>query len=504
MRNRVIILLAIFCGMLSVTAFAQDIKAGLAPKREFRGVWIQAVNGQFAGVPTDTVKQRLVNQLDVLQQAGINAVIFQVRPEGDALYDSHLEPWSRFLTGEQGRAPQPWWDPMQFMLDECHRRGMEFHAWINPYRVKTSAATKLVPGHVYEQHPEWFVSYGNGLYFDPALPESRTYICRIVEDIVKRYDVDAIHMDDYFYPYPIPGKEFPDDASFARYGGNFRDKAEWRRHNVNLLIKKLHETIRSVKPWVRFGISPFGIYRNQSSDPLGSDTNGLENYDDLYADVLLWAREGWVDYLIPQIYWHIGHPAADYAKLVDWWAKHSENRPLFIGQSVMNTVEHADPQNPRVHQLPRKMELQRAYQTIGGSCQWYAGVLVENVGNYGELLRRVYHKYPALPPAFDFMDDEAPKKVRKLKTVWTEDGYFLFWTAPKYKDEMNRAVRYVVYRFDRKEKVDIEDPSYIVAITDNTFYKLPYEDGKTRYRYVVTALDRLHNESKSVKEKVKL
>lgn len=474
------------------------------PKREFRAAWIQAVNGQFQGVPTEKLKQTLINQLNSLQGAGINAIIFQVRPEADALYASRLEPWSRFLTGVQGQAPSPYWDPMEFMIDECHKRGMEFHAWINPYRARTSSRTQFAPGHLYNIHPEWFLPYGDQLFFDPALPESRRHICMVVSDIVSRYDVDGIHMDDYFYPYPKPGLEFPDDQSFARYGKGFDNRGDWRRSNVNLLIKQLHEKIREIKPWVKFGVSPFGIYRNESSDPLGSKTKGLQNYDDLYADVLLWAREGWIDYNIPQIYWHIGHPVADYETLVRWWATHTENRPLFIGHSVMNTVQNADPKNPAMNQLPRKMALQRAYQTIGGSCQWPASAVVENAGKYRDALVAEYHKYPALPPVFDFMDDKAPEKVRKLKPVWTADGYLLFWTAPKYKTEMDRAVQYVVYRFAAGEKVDIDDPSHIVAITRNNHYRLPYEDGKTKYRYVVTALDRLHNESKSVGKKIKL
>lgn len=502
---RVKSLLCVFFLLLMAGGVIAQVQTGSAyPKREFRGAWIQSVNGQFRGMPTEKLKQNLVGQLNSLQKAGINAIIFQVRPEADALYASRLEPWSRFLTGVQGKAPEPYWDPMQFMIDECHKRGMEFHAWINPYRTKTTLKSELAPSHVYNIHPEWFVTYGDQLYFDPALPESRRHICMVVSDIVSRYDVDAIHMDDYFYPYPIKGKDFPDDASFARFGGGFSNKADWRRSNVNVLIKKLHETIREIKPWVKFGVSPFGIYRNESSDPLGSKTKGLQNYDDLYADVLLWAREGWIDYNIPQIYWHIGHPVADYETLVKWWARNTENRPLFIGQSVMNTVQNADPKNPSINQLPRKMALQRAYQSIGGSCQWPASAVVENAGKYRDALIAEYHKYPALPPVFDFMDNEAPAKVRKMKPVWTEDGYILFWTAPKYKEEMNRAVQYVVYRFDAKEKVNIDDPSHIVAITRDNFYKLPYENGKTKYRYVVTALDRLHNESKSAGKKVKL
>ena len=499
--RKLILLLALF---LATGVGAQIQQQSPYPKREFRGAWIQAVNGQFRGIPTEKLKQTLIDQLNSLQGAGINAIIFQVRPEADALYASQLEPWSRFLTGVLGQAPSPYWDPMQFMIDECHKRGMEFHAWINPYRVKTSLKSELSANHLYNIHPEWFVTYNNQLFFDPALPESRRHICMVVADIVSRYDVDAIHMDDYFYPYPAKGMDFPDDASFARYGGGFTNRADWRRSNVNILIQKIHETIRGLKPWVKFGISPFGIYRNEKNDPLGSKTNGLQNYDDLYADVLLWARNGWVDYNIPQIYWQIGHPAADYETLVKWWAKNTENRPLFIGQSVMNTIQNADPKNPSMNQLPRKMALERAYQTIGGSCQWPASAVVENAGKYRDALVQEYHKYPALVPVFDFMDDKAPGKVRKVKKVWTEDGYMLFWTAPKAKDEMDRAVQYVVYRFDDKEKVNIDDASHIVAVTRNNFYKLPYKDGKNKYRYVVTALDRLHNESKSVSKKVKL
>ena len=499
--RKLILLLALF---LATGVGAQIQQQSPYPKREFRGAWIQAVNGQFRGIPTEKLKQTLIDQLNSLQGAGINAIIFQVRPEADALYASQLEPWSRFLTGVQGQAPSPYWDPMQFMIDECHKRGMEFHAWINPYRVKTSLKSELSPNHLYNIHPEWFVTYNNQLFFDPALPESRRHICMMVADIVSRYDVDAIHMDDYFYPYPAKGMDFPDDASFARYGGGFTNRADWRRSNVNILIQKIHETIRGLKPWVKFGISPFGIYRNEKNDPLGSKTNGLQNYDDLYADVLLWARNGWVDYNIPQIYWQIGHPAADYETLVKWWAKNTENRPLFIGQSVMNTIQNADPKNPSMNQLPRKMALERAYQTIGGSCQWPASAVVENAGKYRDALVQEYHKYPALVPVFDFMDDKAPGKVRKVKKVWTEDGYMLFWTPPKAKDEMDRAVQYVGYRFGDKEKVNIDDASHIVAVTRNNFYKLPYKDGKNKYRYVVTALDRLHNESKSVSKKVKL
>jgi hypothetical protein len=255
---------------------------------------------------------------------------------------------------------------------------------------------------------------------------------------------------------------------------------------------------------VKFGVSPFGIYRNKKNDPNGSETNGLQNYDDLYADVLMWVNNGWVDYNIPQVYWEIGNKAADYDTLVRWWAKHASARPLFIGQDVHRTVKHSDPNNKLQHQLPAKMKLQRSLPTVQGSCQWYAAAVVENPGNYGTLLEEQYHRYPALIPTSPFMDNKAPEKVKKLKMSWTFQGPVLMWKEPKAKSEMDKAVQYVVYRFDKGEKMNLEDPSKIVAITRENFILLPYEDGKVKYQYVVTALDRLHNESKGVKKTVKL
>ena len=474
------------------------------PKREFRGAWIQAVNGQFQGMSPQVMQRTLTTQLDKLQQAGINAVIFQVRPEADALYVSDLEPWSRFLTGVQGKAPSPLWDPLQFMIDECHKRGMELHAWINPYRAKTKGTTQLAANHPYNRHPERFFKYDGLILFDPGYPENIRYICEVVEDIVKRYDVDGLHIDDYFYPYPVAGLPIPDDVSFAEYGRGYSDRNDWRRDNVSRLVKALCETIHQCKPWVKFGVSPFGIYRNKKSASNGSNTNGLQNYDDLYADVLYWVDKGWIDYNVPQIYWEIGNAAADYSTLVRWWAIHAQKRPLFIGQDVLRTVKYADPKNPSVHQQARKMEEQRTYTTVHGSCQWYAATVMDNPGNYWTMLQNNYHRYPALQPLFPFLDSKAPSKVRKLKPVWTADGYILFWTAPKASREMDKAVQYVVYRFDKGEKVNIGDASKIVTITRDTYYKLPYEDGKTKYTYVVTALDRLQNESAVVKKKVKL
>lgn len=473
-------------------------------KREFRGAWIQAVNGQFIGMSTVELQQTLLTQIEALQQAGINAIIFQIRPEADALYMSYYEPWSRYLTGQQGLAPDPYWDPLQFMIDECHRRGMELHAWINPYRAKTKGTKELGLKHPYKSNPERFVHYDDMLIFNPALKENRDYICTIVADIVKRYDIDGLHIDDYFYPYPIPGLEFDDEESFRTNSRGFTDKGDWRRDNVNLLIEQLHHTIRSVKPWVKFGISPFGIYRNKKNSDEGSATNGLQNYDDLYADILLWIEKGWVDYTIPQLYWEIGHKAADYETLIDWWANHASGRPLFIGQDVMRTIKAIDSTQPQRHQQARKMQLQRSYESIGGSCQWPASAVAENAGGYATALSKDYHQWLALQPEFSFIDNKAPKRVRRLDIIWTDEGPVLCWTAPQYKEEMDRPIKYVVYRFIKGEKIDLEDATKIAGFTQSTFFPLIYQGGEVEYTYVVTTLDRLHNESKARKQKIRL
>lgn len=490
-------LLCIVLFIIAATAMAQN------PKREFRGAWIQCVNGQFQGMGREKMQQTLSYQLDELQKSGINAIFFQVRAEGDALYPSQLEPWSRYLTGQQGLPPNPYWDPLQWMIEQCHARGMELHAWINPYRAKTKGTSVLAANHPYMKNPNLFINYDGLLLFDPGFPESRQWICQVACDIVSRYDVDGLHIDDYFYPYPVAGLAIPDDMSYSMYGRGM-NRADWRRQNVNTFIAQLRESLLAVKPWVKFGVSPFGIYRNQRNDPNGSATNGLQNYDDLYADVLEWIRQGWVDYNIPQIYWEIGNKAADYETLINWWSQNAGGRHLYIGQDVERTIKHADPYNPQIHQMYRKYQLQRTLPGIQGSCQWYAAAVVNNPGNYATVLRQQFHSTPALQPLMPWLDDKAPKKPRKVKVVWTSDGPILFWTAPKAKKAMDEANRYVVYRFMKGEKIDLEDPSHILCITSHNMLPLNYQGGNTQYTYVVTALDRLQNESKGVKKKIRL
>ena len=492
--KRMMLLLAL---MLTLTASAQK-------KREFRGAWIQCVNGQFQGMGTERMQQTLRYQLDELQKDGVNAIIFQVRPECDALYASKLEPWSRFLTGQQGKAPTPYWDPLQWMIKECHQRGMELHAWINPYRAKTKGTTFLAANHITQRKPQNCFDYDGLTILNPGIPENRDYICEVAKDIVDRYDIDGIHMDDYFYPYPAPNLLIPDHVQFNAYGSDFTDINNWRRHNVNLFIEQFYKTVHDTKPWVKVGISPFGIYRNKKSDPKGSDTNGLQNYDDLYADILLWIDKGWLDYCVPQIYWEIGNKAADYQTLIRWWDENAAGRPLFIGEDIDRTAKFRDAENPDMTQQEAKHRLYLQTKNAQGIVLWYAKAAVDNTGNYGSTLRNNYWRTPALQPAMPFIDGKRPGKPRSVQPVWTEDGYFLFWTAPRQKYWGDVVTKYVVYRFRKGEKVNTDDPSHIVAITSQTFIKLPYDTGEDTYYYVVTSLDRLQNESRISKKKVKL
>ncbi len=490
--------------ILLTMALMLAMAMGAQQKREMRGAWIQCVNGQFQGLGTVKMQQTLTYQLNELQRDGVNVIIFQVRPECDALYESKLEPWSRFLTGQQGKAPSPYWDPLKWMIEECHKRGMELHAWINPYRAKTKGTKMLASNHISVRKPMNCFAYDDLFILNPGIAENRDYICEVAKDIVTRYDVDGIHMDDYFYPYPVKGESVPDDELFYDNPNGLKNQNDWRRYNVNLFVEQFYKTVHATKPWVKVGISPFGIYRNKRSSEIGSNTNGLQNYDDLYADILLWVNNGWLDYCVPQIYWEIGNKAADYETLIHWWNQYASARPLVIGEDVERTVKYSDPKNPNVHQLSAKMALHQQLPNVQGSVLWYAKAVVDNVGNYGTSLRQTYWRYPALQPAMPFIDDKAPKKVRKVKPIWTSDGYVLFWTAPKGDNWDDQAVKYVVYRFGAKEKIATNDPSKICAITTQPFYKLPYVDGKEKWVYVVTALDRLQNESKAVKKKVKL
>ncbi|MFF8476685.1 glycoside hydrolase family 10 protein [Streptomyces sp. NPDC015414] len=340
---------------------------------EMRGVWVATVaNRDWPSKPGLTAaeqREELIGHLDRAVRDRLNTVILQVRPTADALWPSPYEPWSEYLTGTQGR--DPGWDPLGTAVREAHARGLELHAWFNPYRVANHTDPgRLAPSHPARLHPDWVVPYGGRLYYDPGLPEVRAFVQRAMLDAVARYPVDAVHFDDYFYPYPVAGQTFDDDASYDRYGGDFAARADWRRDNIDRLVREMAAGIRRVRPGTRFGISPFGVWRNATTDPLGSDTRaGVQTYDDLHADTRTWVRNHWIDYIVPQIYWNIGFAAADYATLVDWWAgvARGTGTRLYVGEALYKAGAAGQPsqwQDPV--ELSRHLTLAARYPQVRG------------------------------------------------------------------------------------------------------------------------------------------
>ncbi len=442
------------------------IAGATQPKHDFRGAWIQTIYQGYEKRSTAQNKKYLTDLLDQLEEAGINAVFFQVRPRSDAFYPSKLEPWSPQLTGAYGKAPSPLWDPLQFMIDECHRRGMELHAWLNPYR--GPATNETVPAsHLLKKHPERFVRYGKINYFKPSLQANRDHLCNVIADILTRYDVDGIHFDDYFYPYPIANTPFPDDAEYKASKTRL-SKDDWRRRNVEELIEQVSKTIAETKPWVRFGISPFGIWRNKATCPTGSATKGLQGYDALYADVPRWAELGLIDYQIPQLYWGITHKSAPYDELCHWWANNGFGRHVYIGQDAEVTA--------KANELDRKMALAAEHPDgIQGNCWWYAG----SINCVKPDLKKVHYCNKALVPEYLWKDVEpAPTPHPKAH------GATIKWNVDR------EARRWVVYRFNSKKNIDIDNPAAICAVTFSPQF-IASKPGV----YVITALDYSNCES---------
>ena len=375
----------------------------------FRGAWIATVanidwpSEQAIG-NTEMQQEEMVWLLDSLQRLGLNAIIFQVRPTADALYRSEYEPVSHWMTGTQGTwVEQTMWDPLEWTIEQAHARNMEVHVWLNPYRVNLNKTdtSMLCADHIWRKHREWFWEYAKQWYFDPGLDVTRDWICTIVQDIVNRYDIQAIHMDDYFYPYPVANKPLPDEDTFRRYPRGFTDIREWRRNNVNLAIQDISATIHECKDSIQFGISPFGVWRNASVDSTGSATTaGLTNYDDLYADIRLWIKNGWIDYVLPQLYWEIGKPAADYEVLAHWWANEVKGTDckLYIGMAPYR-LDNNTPRNKAKanawntgNEICRQMRLNRTIPEITGECFYSTRPLLKNPRGVCDSIQEFYKK----------------------------------------------------------------------------------------------------------------
>jgi uncharacterized lipoprotein YddW (UPF0748 family) len=487
------------------------------PKYEFRAVWVATVdNIDWPGrgdYNTETQKAEFIRQLDMHRRNGMNAVIVQVRPACDAFYPSKIEPWSEWLTGKQGKAPTPYYDPLEFMIRETHKRGMEFHAWCNPYRAVFQIArsriewkkhgkhkrrvvvkiheSSISPDHVSRQHPDWILTYGNTKYLDPGNKDVQLYVNTVIRDMLSRYDIDAIHFDDYFYPYRIGDVEFPDNASYIRYGQGM-DKETWRRSNVDSVILMLHRTIREVKKNCKFGVSPFGVWRNLSKDSLGSNTRaGQTNYDDLYADILLWLKNGWVDYVAPQLYWEFEQKNAPFGVLLDWWSKNHYDRPCYIGLGIFNAGSNIYWRNK--NQLPRQLQAIRDRPDIGGQVYFSSTSFFRNAYGWNDTLRENFYNYPALIAPMPWIDSARPS-IPSVRIITNNDSLIFRFGKGNLSDSLKG---FAIYKAEGNFNMDSSRVFRFIPDDPNpeTAFSLRLLMYDSSGRYFVTAISKTNNES---------
>lgn len=451
-------------------------------------MWLATVSNldfpSTGGLSRDEVMAEFRGWLEVAEKFHHNAIIVQVRPTGDAFWPSAYAPWSQWLTGRLDGA-DPGWDPLAEMIAETHARGLEFHAWFNPFRGGQRAEAggpgadwdKLAPGHPLLEHRDWAVIYpkGNprqsGFYFDPGVPEARRFVQDAILEAVANYDLDAVHFDDFFYPYPVEGEEFDDSASFAQYGTG--GKAGWRRANIDTFVREMGERIKELKPWVKYGISPFGIWKNTKADG-GAGTRGLEAYHSIHADTRKWVRERWVDYIVPQLYWHIGYDRADYAALLPWWADEVAGTgvQLYIGQADYRVGTGGAWDEPE--ELSTQLALARE-QEVSGFVHFRATHLRTDPLGAQTRYRETFYAAPALVPVMEQLPAALPPAPQGLTATPTSTGVELRW------EPAEGAAHYAVYR------VDGEQANLVGQVSATSFTGAPGS-------YCVSALDRSWNE----------
>lgn len=468
-------------------------------KHQFRALWIASVANidwpSTTGLAAEQQRAELVGWFDMAVRLRLNAVIVQVRPTADALWPSRFEPWSQYLTGRQGI--DPGYDPLAFAVAEAHKRNLELHGWFNPYRVSMQAdPAQLVPEHPARRNPGWVFVYGAKLYYNPGIPEVRRFVQDAILDAVTGYDIDGVHFDDYFYPYPVTDQVVPDAGTFAKYGTAFNSVEDWRRDNVNKLISEMGQRVKHVKPWVKFGVSPFGIWRNRSTDPRGSDTNGLQSYDAISADTRLWVENGWIDYIVPQLYWHIGQPVADYAKLVPWWNEQvvGTDVQLYIGEATYKVGTPGAWSNPA--ELSAHLNLDRGYSQVTGNAYFSArSVRTDALGAMSQLVAEHY-RHPAITPPMDHLWRERPPvpAPTRTNTSRTGAGVELRWEL----ENTGGPNSYAVYRLDGQPQThdcDVAATTHLLATVRDRWFLDTTAIADRPYTYYVTALDRLSAES---------
>ncbi len=470
-------------------------------KHDFRAMWMATVVNidwpSRPGLSAERQQAELRAWLDLAVRNNFNAVVLQVRPTADAFWPSPYEPWSAWLSGRQG--VDPGYDPLAFAVEEAHRRNLALHAWFNPYRVSMTGRLKdLAATHPARLHPDWVVRKDGRLYYNPGLPEVREFVTAAIMDAVTRYDIDGVHFDDYFYPYPGSGRPFRDGAAFAAHGAGFPDRAGWRRANIDALISGLRDRIDAVKPWVQLGVSPFAVWRNAATDPAGSDTQaGIETYDDLYADTRRWVREGWIDYVAPQVYWPRGFRIADYERIVPWWAEQvsaaataGHDVGLFVGEATYRAGTRADPRWRPREVLASHRRFTSGIPQVSGAIYFSAkDVLADRRGTTSTMVRRWYSR-PALLPTVGDGHGPVPAPVRDIRATAGQ----VSWLG-----DDPRAVTYAVYRIPGSQvgACDLVDARYLVSTVRRTGDAMTWNDprGTGDATYVITAVDRHGQES---------
>lgn len=467
---------------------ATPTTANVSHQREFRGAWVTtAWNNDWpslSGPFTERQKSELINLVNLLRVLRFNAMILQVRTEGDALYASELEPWSAWLTSTQGQAPEPYYDPLEFAIAECHKGSIEFHAWFNPYRAKTSIKSgPNASPHIAVTNPELVYQWGNQLWMDPGSKIVQDRVYNVIMDVVRRYDIDAVHLDDYFYPYPIQGQTFPDDQTYAAYratGGQL-SLGDWRRENVNKMVFRLYEGIKAIKPHVKFGISPFGIYR--PGQPPG--INGLDAYNVLYADAKKWLEEGWVDYIAPQLYWRIDQAAQSYPVLLKWWTENNpRRRHIYVG----NNISQLDGKTWKNEEIQQQVAITRnlASEMSLGNMFYSISSINKNREGIAESFYTSLYADPAIPPTMSWKNGTAPPpptglKVNNSKVSW-DPG------------DPQKIRSWTLYR-----EIGNSWKLHQILPVETTFAVTNFQEGG---KYALAAVDRLGNESIGIVIKV--
>ncbi|MAM17938.1 MAG: family 10 glycosylhydrolase [Christiangramia sp.] len=457
---------------------------------EFRAAWVATVANinwpSKPGLSSRVQQEEALKLLDFLKQHHFNAVIFQVRPQADALYQSELEPWSYFLTGTQGKAPNPYYDPLEFWVEAAHERGLELHVWLNPYRAHHTTGKEITEASIIKRKPEIAVELANGMWWlDPAQQETQDHSAAVVMDLVKRYNIDGVHFDDYFYPYDSynNGKDFPDDKSWNAYvsNGGKLSRADWRRDNVNTFIHRVYTEIKEEKPFVKFGLSPFGIWK----PGYPQSVSGYNQYDKLYADAKLWLNEGWIDYFTPQLYWKVNQFGQSFPELLGWWkSENTQDRHLWPGISVGLGGDEKNVDET----LNQIMITRGMLPNSKGTVHWSIGPLVQYDSLSTALLKGPYSK-PALVPASPWLDSESPASVA-ISTKINGERIGISWELPQGSEPVFHWVLYFKYEEGNWD--------YKILTSEKRNFEMQYivGDKKRKLKEIgVTAVDRTGNQS---------